>query len=76
MGSTTLQTVIKMLESLPEPAQELAVERLRDYIQDLLDESQWDAVIMKTQNGLVTAAQKAKRQIVEGQAQSFDFNKL
>ena len=39
MSSTAVATVIKMIESLPEVAQDQIVEHLQEYIQDLRDES-------------------------------------
>ena len=35
MSSETIATVIKMMESLPETAQEQVVEYLREYIEEL-----------------------------------------
>lgn len=38
MSSTTIATVVKMMESLPETAQAQVVEYLRQSIEDLRDE--------------------------------------
>ncbi len=38
MSTATIDTAIKMLETLPLPTQERAVEHLREYIEDLKDE--------------------------------------
>jgi hypothetical protein len=76
MSSTAIATVIKMLESLPETAQAQVVEHLREYIEDLRDELQWDALFAKTQSQLVTAAKRAKQEIAEGQAKPLDENQL
>jgi hypothetical protein len=45
MSSKAIATVQKMLESLPEEAQERVVEHLREYILDLQDELEWDALL-------------------------------
>jgi hypothetical protein len=37
MSSSAINTVIKMMESLPEDKQNKIVEHLREYIQDLQD---------------------------------------
>ena len=37
MTSTALATVMKMMESLPEDAQNQVVERLRDYLENPRD---------------------------------------
>jgi hypothetical protein len=49
MSSKAIATVQKMLESLPEEAQERVVEHLREYILDLQDELEWDALFARTQ---------------------------
>jgi hypothetical protein len=76
MSSTAIATVTKMLESLPETAQAQVVEHLREYIEDLRDELEWDALFSKTQPQLVTAAKRAKQEIVEGRAKPLDENQL
>jgi hypothetical protein len=49
MSSAAIFTVIKLLESLPETAQEQVVEHLREYVEDLRDELEWDSVFARTQ---------------------------
>jgi hypothetical protein len=76
MSSTTITTVTKMMESLPESAQHQVVEHLRDYVENLQDEIQWDVTFKKTQSQLVAAAQRARQEIAEGHAKSMDYNRL
>ena len=76
MSSTAIVTMTKMMESLPESAQEQAVEYLRDFIAEMQDENQWDALFAKTQNQLVAAARKAKEEIAAGKAQPMDYEQL
>ena len=76
MASTAITTVIKMIESLPEASQEQVVAHLRDYIEDLQDERQWDASFRRTQQQLMAAAQRAKREIAEGRATPMDYDQL
>ncbi len=57
-----------MLESLPEPVQNQVVDHLREYLEDLRDELQWDSLFEKTQPQLVAAARRAKQEIAEGEA--------
>jgi hypothetical protein len=38
MTSTAIATVTRMMESLPEPAQDQMVAHLREYLADLQDE--------------------------------------
>ena len=76
MSSDAIVTVVKMIESLPEGAQGQVVQHLRDYIQDLRDELQWDVSFQKTQYQLMAAARKAKQQIAESQAEPMDCGRL
>ena len=76
MPSTAIVTVEKMLESLPEEAQERVVEHLREYILDLQDDLQWDALFKRTQDKLVAAARRAKEEIAAGKAEPMDFERL
>lgn len=76
MSSTAIATVTKMMESLPETAQDQVVEHLREYIEDLQDELQWDISFKKTQPQLIAAAQRARQEIAEGGAKPLDYNQL
>ncbi len=75
-SSTAIATAIKMLESLPEPAQAQVVEHLREYIADLEDELRWESAFERTESQLIATARKAKEQISEGQAQPMDYDAL
>ena len=76
MSSTAIATVIKIMESLPETAQDRVVEHLREYLEDLRDELQWDTLFKKTQPQLIAAARRAKKEIAEGLAQPMDYDQL
>lgn len=76
MSSTVIATAIKMLESLPEPAQEEAVEHLRGYIAELQDERAWEARFKRTQPQLIAAARRVKEAIAQGQAEPLDLDQL
>ncbi len=76
MSSAAITTVVKMMESLPEDLQNNIVEHLREYVEDLRDEMQWDTKFQKTQQQLVAAARKAKQDIAEGKAAPLDYNQL
>lgn len=68
MSSNTIATIVKMVELLPDAAQNQVAEHLRDYIQDLHDEVRWDTQFNATQPQLIAAAREAKRQIAAGNA--------
>ena len=76
MSSPAINTVIKMMESLPRDKQDKIVEHLREYIQDLQDEQKWNDSFNKSQDKLIAAAILAKKQIAEGKAQPMDYDKL
>jgi hypothetical protein len=76
MSSTAIATITKMLESLPEPAQDQVVEHLREYLEDLQDELQWDALFKRTQAQLVAAARRAEQEIAQGLAKPMDYDQF
>jgi hypothetical protein len=76
METTTITTVTKMLESLPDAAQDRVVEHLREYIENLRDELKWDQAFQKSQSKLIEAARIARQEIAAGKARAMDFEKL
>jgi hypothetical protein len=76
MSATTITTVTKMLESLPDAAQDRVVEHLRDYIESLRDELKWDQAFPRTSSKLMEAARRTRQEIAAGQAQPMDVEQL
>jgi uncharacterized iron-regulated protein len=76
MSQENIATVVKMLESLPDPQQERVIEYLKEYMADLEDELRWNNSFENTQSQLVTAARLAKQQIDQGLAQPMDYEQL
>ena len=76
MSSETIETVVKMLESLPEFAQIEAVEYLRNHIAELQDEIRWDEAFKSTESKLIAMARQARREIAEGKARPMNFDEL
>ena len=74
--STAIATVIKMMESLPDTAQDRVAEHLREYLADLQDELRWDEQFKKTQKQLAAAARRAKGEIAKGHAKPMDYERL
>ena len=74
--SKATETVVKMIESLPEKAQERVVEELRDLVEDARDEGRWDDLFERKKAGLVAAALKARKDIAAGKASDMDYDKL
>ena len=76
MTTEAIITVTKMMESLPEPVQVQVVDHLREYLDDLHDEVQWDTLFKTTQPGLAAAAQYARQEIAQGLSVPMDYDKL
>lgn len=76
MASEAAMTIIKMLETLPQQAQDRVVEHLRDYIEDLRDEAHWNESFSQTQANLVAAARQVRKEIADGKATPLDLEKL
>ncbi|MEH2387276.1 MAG: hypothetical protein V7K14_16165 [Nostoc sp.] len=76
MSSAAIATVVKMMESLSVEVQDKVAEHLREYINDLQDETQWNESFQRTQQKLVAAAQRTKQEIAEGQAKALDYDQL
>lgn len=76
MPTATIETAIKMLETLPPPTEEQAVEHLREYIEDLRDEAKWNAQFDRHSTKLSNAAAKARKEVAEGKSLPMDFAKL
>ena len=76
MTSTAIATVTRMMESLPEPAQDQMVAHLREYLADLKDEVRWDTLFKETQPQLIAAARRARQEIAQGLAKPMDYEQL
>jgi tRNA uridine 5-carbamoylmethylation protein Kti12 len=76
MASLAVTTLVKMVETLPEPLQDKVVERMREYLEELESEQRWDETFARTQDKLVAAARRAKEEIKAGKAKPLDFDQL
>lgn len=76
MTTENVMTITKIMESLPENQQEQVIEHLREYILDLQDEIRWQQSFKNSEQQLIKAAQIAKQQIANGQAEMMDYEKL
>jgi len=75
MVTPAVNTIIKMIEQLPESDQERVAEHLREYLADLEDEQKWDETFAKSQEKLIYAAREVRKQITEGKSEPMDFDK-
>ncbi|PKN65651.1 MAG: hypothetical protein CVU43_19120 [Chloroflexi bacterium HGW-Chloroflexi-5] len=69
-------TIMKMIESLPEPAQERALEHMQQYIEDIRDELKWSDAFGKSQGKLTAAARQAQEEIFQGKATPLNLEDL
>ncbi len=76
MVTPAVNTIIKMIEQLPESEQDRVAEHLREYLAELEDEEKWDEAFAKSQDKLIQAAHEARKQIAEGKSEPMDFEKL
>ena len=76
MVRPAVNTIIKMIEGLPEADQERVAEHLREYLATLQDEEKWDEAFANTQAKLVQAAREVRKQISTGKSEPMDFDKL
>ena len=76
MSSAAINTIVKMVESLPDDLQQRVSEHIREYIADLEDEDRWESSFKRSHNNLVAAARKAKQEIAEGKSVPMDYDSL
>ena len=69
-------TIMKMIESLPEPAQERALEHMQQYIEEIRDEIKWSNSFGNSQNKLTAAARQAREEILQGKATPMNVEDL
>ena len=69
-------TMMKMIESLPEPVQERALEHMQQYIEDMRDELKWNESFGNSKNKLIAAARQAREEILQGKATPMDVEAL
>ena len=76
MSSENIATVTKIIESLPDSLQQQVVDHLKEYIETLQEEKEWDNLVNKNQTKLIDFAKKAKQEIAEGKAKPMDYDQL
>ena len=72
MSESAIATVTKVLERLPDSAQEQLLQHLSEYAADLLDELEWDRQFQATRGSLGEAAARARDQIAAGLSRPLD----
>jgi hypothetical protein len=69
-------TMMKMIESLPEPVQERALEHMQQYIEDIRDELKWNESFGNSQDKIIEAARRAREEILQGKATPMNVEAL
>jgi len=69
-------TMMKMIESLPEPVQERALEHMQQYIEDIRDELKWNESFGNSKGKLSAAARQAREEILQGKATPMNVEDL
>lgn len=72
----TKETIIKMMETLPERVQDRILDDIKHIIAEALDDLEWDGQFEKHRKGLVTMARKVKKQMAKGMAEPMDYARL
>lgn len=76
MQCSTIKTINKLLESLPEDKQEQVLNHLYEYITDLQDEIKWNLLFRESEHELAEMAREVKEEIKKGNIENFDYDKL
>ena len=76
MPTSASITMMKMIESLPEPLQERALEHMQQYIGDIRDELKWSDSFGNSQSKLIAAARQAREEISRGNAAPMNVEDL
>jgi hypothetical protein len=76
MPTSASTTMMKMIESLPEPLQERALEHMQQYIEDIRDEFKWNESFGNSKSKLIAAARQAREEILQGKATPMNVDAL
>ena len=76
MSMTSIETLKKMLEALPETVQDRAVEHLREYLEEITDDLRWDEQYTASSKELSDVARKVRSEIADGETEPMDLGRL
>ncbi|MBW1930689.1 MAG: hypothetical protein JRJ13_16275 [Deltaproteobacteria bacterium] len=66
MHENLIETIAKMVQSLPQNLQLVALEEFKRIIEEKRDEAKWDQLFERTRERLVAKAKEVKREIKAG----------
>ena len=70
------ETILRMVQSLPESIQVTVLEELKKIVAEKIDEAKWNMQFEQKQDQLIAAAKKVKEQIAAGKVEEMDYEKL
>ena len=74
--TTVSETISRMIEILPQKAQERLLDRFLPIISDISDEIKWDTAFEDTQEKLASVAKRVKEEIAQGKTEPMNFGRL
>lgn len=76
MSTATKETLITMLDTLPDPMQDVLLEKMREIIADMKDDAEWNRFFTEKKDIISAATKKAIEQHRKGQTKPTDPSKL
>jgi len=76
MRENLVETIARMVQSLPENLQLVAFEEFKRIIEEKRDEAKWDELFERTRERLVAKAKEVKKEIKAGKTLNMDYSKL
>jgi hypothetical protein len=70
------ETISRMIEILPQEAQERLLDRFLPIISEISDEIEWDTVFEDTKDKLASIAKRVKKEVVQGKTEPMDYGRL
>jgi len=70
------ETISRMIEILPQEAQERLLDRFLPIISEISDEIEWDTAFEDTKDKLASIAKRVKKEVVQGKTEPMDYGRL
>ena len=74
--SNIVETISKMIETLPENMHQAILDDIRAVIAEKQDEAEWDKQLQQRQKSLIAVAKEVKNEIAAGKVEPLDFKRL
>ena len=70
------ETIDKMIKTIPESMQSSVLDEIQAVITEKHNELEWNIQFQQSQENLIAAAKKIKKEIAAGLAKPMDYKKL